>query len=441
MDKKLMKYIHFEELVLSVLRQMSISSGKRLLLSQREKQKYLEEHGLATSYPSKSLLSCDAIAPDGLEDISDPLVIEIKYNVGNTSFPQLTNTNFFRTLYIIHSSLTEEKIGRKDPRVIIWDKNKISEWKHHYPIDYYTFFSDELENDTQIDFESKIRINQKLLRNDILERRISIALGAGASLDFGSLNWNALIKSFYLEIQKSGTINSIEDVQKKIGGSSIIDGQFAVENLKDFVSSLYSGIYGNFAGPISKYPYSTIMNMENLVKKLVKNPPNTFNRFNIITYNYDNYLEQALEYWGIDHTSIYNSEIRTNAALHIYHPHGFLPFKCHPNKYNEYRKGIVFSECEYHALYNNPYSWAMVLQEHLYRENVFLFIGCSLSDPNLRRILELTKAPGKTHFAFMLSDNLSKVDQFIVHKHFMRLGVECIWFDNEIALKAALRCL
>ena len=80
----------------------------------------------------------------------------------------------------------------------------------------------------------------------------------------------------------------------------------------------------------------------------------------------------------------------------------------------------------------------MVLQQYLYRNNTYLFVGCSLTDPNLRRILENTKIKAKTHFAFMLTDGLSKKDQFIVHKHFMRIGVECIWFDSILELKRAL---
>lgn len=80
----------------------------------------------------------------------------------------------------------------------------------------------------------------------------------------------------------------------------------------------------------------------------------------------------------------------------------------------------------------------MVLQLHLYRESAYLFIGCSLTDPNLRRILENTKIKGKTHFALMITDGLSKKDQFIVHRHFMRIGVECIWFDTIDEMKTEL---
>ena len=116
--------------------------------------------------------------------------------------------------------------------------------------------------------------------------------------------------------------------------------------------------------------------------------------------------------------------------LSIYHPHGYLPYNTNKTLFPEYKKYIVFSEGEYHKLYNNPYAWATILQYFLYRESSFLFVGCSLTDPNLRRILSSTKIKGRMHYAFMLTDNLSKIDQFIVHKHFMQMGVECIWFDS-----------
>ena len=58
-----------------------------------------------------------------------------------------------------------------------------------------------------------------------------------------------------------------------------------------------------------------------------------------------------------------------------------------------------------------------------------------LTDPNLRRILETTQIKGKTHIALMLTDGLSTKEQFIVHRHFMRIGVECIWFPTVIDLK------
>ena len=83
----------------------------------------------------------------------------------------------------------------------------------------------------------------------------------------------------------------------------------------------------------------------------------------------------------------------------------------------------------------------MVVQQFLYRESAYLFIGCSLSDPNLRRILEITKVKGRLHYALMLTDSLSKKDQFIVHRHFMRIGVECIWVDTVSDLKGLIQSL
>ena len=443
MEEKINRGMYFEEFVLSVLKQMCIQEEKRLLISPQEiKQYFTDPEMVVYDADEKREILCDAIAPDGISNIAGPVFIEIKYNSGNTGFkPIMNNIGNSMSLYIIHGRVNQDKERRIENSVFVWDRNVIAGWKHKYPIDYYCFFSEELRDSPKLDFESKVAINKKLLRKEIQDHHISLALGAGASLDFGSLSWDKLIQSFYVEIQKSGKITSIKDVQKKIGGTSIIDGQFAIENLKDFMSSLYNGIYGKFTGGVYNYHNSTIMSMENFIKKMVQSRINEFNRFNIITYNYDDFLEQALQTWRIRYVSVYNENIRINSRLSVYHPHGFLPYKTPSIKYDEYRKGIVFSESEYHALYNNPYSWAMVLQEHLYRESAFLFVGCSLSDPNLRRILENTKTTGKTHFAFMLTDGLNAGDQFIVHRHFMRLGVECIWFNTPSDLQAELRSL
>lgn len=443
MEEKINRSLYFEEFVLSVLKQMCIQDEKRLLISPQEIKQYFSDPELCVQdIDEKQIVHCDAIAPDGIADIAGPIFIEIKYNTGNMGFkPIISNREDLTSLYIVHGNLKQDKYRKKWGSVFVWDRSTIKEWKHRYPIDYYCFFSEELSESPKLDFQSKIAINKKILRKEIQEHRISLAIGAGASLDFGSLKWDDLIDSFYLEIQKSGKITSIKDVQKKIGGTSIIDGQFAIDNLKDFMSSLYDGIYGKFSGRVYNHPNSTIMSMGNFIQRMVQSHTNEFNRFNIITYNYDDYLEQALQYWHIRHVSVYNENIKTNTRLSIYHPHGFLPYNTPPIKFDEYREGIVFSESEYHALYNNPYSWAMVLQEHLYRERAFLFVGCSLSDPNLRRILESTKTTGKTHFAFMLTDGLNAGDQFIVHRHFMRLGVECIWFNTPADLQAELRTL
>jgi hypothetical protein len=71
------------------------------------------------------------------------------------------------------------------------------------------------------------------------------------------------------------------------------------------------------------------------------------------------------------------------SPLPIIHPHGFIP-----------REGdfvdckVIFTERNYHELMETVFHWALTeIVAHL-RHNTVLFIGLSMSDPNVRRLLD-----------------------------------------------------
>ena len=106
-----------------------------------------------------------------------------------------------------------------------------------------------------------------------------------------------------------------------------------------------------------------------------------------------------------------------------------------------YMRSIFLTEENYNDLYNHPYSWQISSQLSFFRENVCLFVGCSLADPNLRRLLEMTKAEGKTHFAIMRNDLATIKDLTVATSHFARLGVEVIWVNSFDEITAVLHSL
>lgn len=441
----IIKAFQFEDFIISIIRQKCLSQGKPFVAEYREliesnNNKYLSEY---RNYFVHSSYRFDGFAPDGFDDLKAPVVVEIKYNPRNMVFEDLVpeNENFI-SLYIVSSEMSEKELAKriKGRNVIVWGRETIKTWEKQFPIDYYSFYPIDLEKEKDVDnfinFETKNRNNMDLLLKDIHDRKISISLGAGVSIEYGSRKWDDLINDFYVEIQRNGKIDDVQAVQKKIGGTSVINGQFAQENLKDFMSSLYNGLYLSYTPPISKYNSTTLHYIADLIVELKDN-----RRFNVITYNYDNFLEQELNNRNELFNTLFCDTCLIDEKLSIYHPHGFLPYGISPAQYNNYKDYIVFSESEYHKLYNNPLSWAMVTQQFLYRESAYLFIGCSLSDPNIRRILEITKVKGRIHYALMLTDSLSKKDQFIVHRHFVRIGVECIWVNTVNDLKKEIQRL
>lgn len=61
-----------------------------------------------------------------------------------------------------------------------------------------------------------------------------------------------------------------------------------------------------------------------------------------------------------------------------------------------------------------------------FRENICLFVGCSLVDPNIRRFLELAKIQDHWHYAILIKGGLSIKDLAQATAHFYRLGVRTI---------------
>ena len=85
------------------------------------------------------------------------------------------------------------------------------------------------------------------------------------------------------------------------------------------------------------------------------------------------------------------------------------------------------TEDDYNFLYNSPYSWQIETQLEAFRKNNCLFVGCSLTDPNIRRLLKLSIDSKKRHYAIMSIDKMNTFELVIVSHHFSKLGVDIIW--------------
>jgi len=179
----------------------------------------------------------------------------------------------------------------------------------------------------------------------------------------------------------------------------------------------------------------------------------------VITYNFDDLLERQLTNKSIDHHSIYtDNESYTLDEIPVYHVHGFLPEET--LKYDVLDQStLVFSEEGYHEIYSNAYHWSNLVQLNNLRENNCLMVGLSMTDPNLRRLLDIsgTNMEKARHFAFMkrmtLEDfaykedkktkkktqkitNLKGADLFLDRHHSLNeeimkeLGVIIIWYED-----------
>lgn len=121
----------------------------------------------------------------------------------------------------------------------------------------------------------------------------------------------------------------------------------------------------------------------------------------ICNFNFDDLVEEAFLTIGVEPavaTPIENCQPKHN-GITVFHPHGMLPRFDRDLELDNSR--IVFSEDDYHNLYSDPYSWANIVQLSLLTGFSVLFIGLSMQDPNLRRLIDLSRSKGfrNQHFA------------------------------------------
>jgi hypothetical protein len=118
----------------------------------------------------------------------------------------------------------------------------------------------------------------------------------------------------------------------------------------------------------------------------------------VVTLNFDNLLELLLPegwaqpVWSEPHGA-------TLERLLVYHVHGYVPLEGDGSSLED----LVFAEDRYHSQTHNAYAWTNLVQMHALSSTTALMIGLSLTDRNLRRLLDATiRLPNRrTHFAIL----------------------------------------
>jgi hypothetical protein len=106
----------------------------------------------------------------------------------------------------------------------------------------------------------------------------------------------------------------------------------------------------------------------------------------IVTENYDSLLEIALGEHPFQ--SIWNSTPLRPGKLPIYHVHGYVPVD---DKRGSNPEEIIFTEEQYHLAAQDAYSWSNLVQLQCMASSTGLMVGLSLSDRNIRRLLDAVK--------------------------------------------------
>ena len=335
-------------------------------------------------------------------------------------------------VFIIYG-LSEYEIRNSDipqDNVYYFANETIESWINEYPLDYIKSQDlARLYNNTKVDkFEIDDFINYNKyvvdrLKNDIANGDLSIILGAGVSYDYGAVSWNKLVKSFEKDIYETISLDFDNQIKGKIGTTDLIHAQLYKDLLPNdkYYNRIYQSLYGNFTSSKLKKT-TTLFELGSLLKRYIPN-----RNIKVLTYNYDNFFEQYLDKYfsNIKYSVFFTEECSLNNSVPIYHIHGYLPYDKEINK--NYKESIKLTEDDYNFLYNSPYSWQIGTQLEAFRKNNCLFVGCSLTDPNIRRLLKLSIDSKKRHYAIMSIDKMNTFELVIVSHHFSKLGVDIIW--------------
>jgi NAD-dependent SIR2 family protein deacetylase len=266
--------------------------------------------------------------------------------------------------------------------------------------------------------------------------RLSVVAGAGVSVESGLPTWNSLLRTMLAEFvrrtyaftDEDSTARLVSDLEERLGQQSpIVYAQFIRSQFADdeFVSLVHRALYDSNSNPKPGRLCRAIARLGHHLNS-------------ILTFNYDDLLEQALTSEGYECTAIYDADLWSSASgIRVYHPHGYLPSRRDQARHYP----IVLAEADYHSQYYSPHLWSNVAISRVLLESTCLFVGTSLTDPNIRRLLDAShrEQRAKTHYIIAPSPvrkdtgTDSVIGQAVVEvfaASYQQLGIVPLWFDD-----------
>lgn len=165
----------------------------------------------------------------------------------------------------------------------------------------------------------------------------------------------------------------------------------------------------------------------------------------IVNYNYDDLLDEKLREQHVRCKTILSGrDVVPVGTLPSYHVHGLISSKdVATREVPRVQGNFVFSEDEYHAEYSDPYKWSNMTQMSLLGRYAGLFVGLSLEDPNIRRLIDVThrQYPENVNYAILprknplknqANDNdavMRNLFEEVESNSLERIGVRVLWVD------------
>lgn len=237
-----------------------------------------------------------------------------------------------------------------------------------------------------IDVKQSQDIAIKDLQKSYVKKEMILYCGAGTSFNNGIPTWKELLYNIFVDVYSTVPTSNInidtfyETIDRNCGISLPILARYLKNELKE-----------HFEAAVVKQLYKHIEYEGNdLISSIIHLCKATYMGVgsvkSIITTNFDDIFEKNFKKEKIDVVSVYNSDQQAGGKFPIYHVHGYLP---KDSKLPQCE--LVFSEDTYHSQFYLPYKWQNLIQLDAFNHNTCLFIGVGFTDPNLRRLLDISR--------------------------------------------------
>lgn len=403
-------------------------------------------------------------------DLPGPCLVEVKYFLHPDGIKAVESliSKFqtdVRSVLIVAQDFKEarprivERLQAKFPQIQIkiLNKSDIDAIDSNFSIgplksftEYTVLIDSARKKDIPVDVHSANADKQHItaLRSAYNDDKLALFIGAGVSRSAGLPDWPQLVQTVTTQVldKKSNSILSEQDRQeiqiffeKEVPASPLIVARLLQNALEDdFADSVRDALYRKATSTSSSLLLQEI-------GALCMPPRGRLGIVGVVNYNFDDLLEKELERRNVDFYTVMSEGAKiSRSSLPIYHVHGYLPRTVVLD--DTHKDALVLSENAYHNQFTDPFIWTNITQLNLLRNNVCLFIGISFTDPNHRRLLEITanKFPGVSHYAILvdhwqgpaakkLSDSgqaLALSFRKLEESSFRELGLSIIWVKD-----------
>ena len=448
----------FEKLVSSIIKDITNKQGKTCDFS----------------YSDSFDFGYDIILPQGIDAINGAVYCFIKYSKLNNTFDAVINSAIQTastikngTLLLIVNNVIDNDMRKSiktkiynetNIEAVIWDGVDLnarvdpeSEYANFLINPKQALAGNAISQESTDDEKEKEKVEHiEKIKRAYQNEDVTLFLGAGVSIDAGIPLWSDLIKKLLIYMISAKTKGRklpkkvIEELYKLAYSNN---DESPITQMR-YIKAAFT--LEEYYGLVHRVLYSIKTNIKtdlfDAIAKICK-PQRACNGIkSIVTYNFDNLIEQKFVEKEIEFHPVYrDADMPSLDNLNIYHVHGYLP---QDNNILSTDVNLIFSEEDYHRVYRDAYSWSNLTQLNSFRDSTCLFIGCSLTDPNLRRLLDVASRSGEMarHFAFMKKNSFSsngtgtvdkniiqmyqRIDDNIREAYYRQLGLNIIWIND-----------